>query len=150
MARARLFGICNRNVTFCITECSGLPSMSFSEARSPAQQRGNNLPDLLRRFQDTHHLRLEQLAGLLRITPQTLEEWFRKAWHRPHPVWPLQSCSIPEISASSAGQAFDVKRFFFFGLSTKKKSCCIFCNKDWDVSLTRSKSPKAKTKRSVT
>ena len=25
-------------------------------------------------FQDKHHLRLEQLAGLLRITPHTLEE----------------------------------------------------------------------------
>jgi hypothetical protein len=30
----------------------------------------------LRMFLDTHHLGLEQLAGLLRITPQTLEEWF--------------------------------------------------------------------------
>ena len=50
--------------------------MSSCEARSHGQQSGNNLLDLLRMFQDTHHLRLEQLAGLLRITPETLEEWF--------------------------------------------------------------------------
>jgi len=46
------------------------------EANSQAQQCGDNLLDLLRMFLDTHHLGLEQLAGLLRITPQTLEEWF--------------------------------------------------------------------------
>jgi len=47
--------------------------MSSREARSPAQQRqrGTNVLD-----QDRHHLRWEQLASLLRITPQTLEEWF--------------------------------------------------------------------------
>ncbi len=50
--------------------------MSASEAGSRAQQNGTNVLDLLRTFQDSHHLRLEQLAGLLRITPQTLEEWF--------------------------------------------------------------------------
>ena len=50
--------------------------MFSSEAGSRAPQSGNNLLDLLHTFQDSHHLRLEQLAGLLRITPQTLEEWF--------------------------------------------------------------------------
>ena len=50
--------------------------MSSCEDRSHGQQSDNNLLDLLRMFQDTHHLRLEQLAGLLRITPETLEEWF--------------------------------------------------------------------------
>ena len=50
--------------------------MSSYEAKSQAQQCGDNSLDLLRRFLNTHHLGLEQLAGLLRITPQTLEEWF--------------------------------------------------------------------------
>ena len=45
--------------------------MSSREARSPARQRGTNVLD-----QDRHHLRSEQFASLLRITPQTLEEWF--------------------------------------------------------------------------
>lgn len=53
-----------------------LPLMSSCEARSQAPQCGDNLLNLLRMFLDTHHLGLEQLAGLLRITPQTLEEWF--------------------------------------------------------------------------
>jgi hypothetical protein len=52
--------------------------MSSYEANSQAQQCDDNLLDLLRMFLDTHHLGLEQLAGLLRITPQTLEEWFRE------------------------------------------------------------------------
>jgi hypothetical protein len=50
--------------------------MSSCEAKSQALQCGDNLLDLLRMFLNTHHLGLEQLAGLLRITPQTLEEWF--------------------------------------------------------------------------
>ena len=50
--------------------------MSSCEAKSQALQCGDNPLDLLRMFLDTHHLGLEQLAGLLRITPQTLEEWF--------------------------------------------------------------------------
>jgi hypothetical protein len=50
--------------------------MSSCEAKSQALQCADNLLDLLRMFLDTHHLGLEQLAGLLRITPQTLEEWF--------------------------------------------------------------------------
>jgi len=50
--------------------------MSSYESKPQAQQSGDNLLDLLRMFLDTHHLGLEQLAGLLRITPQTLEEWF--------------------------------------------------------------------------
>ena len=50
--------------------------MSSCKAKSQALQCGDNLLDLLRMFLDTHHLGLEQLAGLLRITPRTLEEWF--------------------------------------------------------------------------
>jgi hypothetical protein len=53
--------------------------MSSCEAKSQAPQCGDNLLDLLRRFLITHHLGLEQLAGLLRITPQTLEEWFSES-----------------------------------------------------------------------
>ena len=57
--------------------------MSSYEARSHAQQSADNVLDLLRMFQDTHHLRFEQLASLLRITPQTLEEWFSEGMAPP-------------------------------------------------------------------
>jgi hypothetical protein len=57
--------------------------MSSYEANSQAPQCGDNLLDLLRMFLDTHHLGLEQLAGLLRITPQTLEEWFSEGMAPP-------------------------------------------------------------------
>lgn len=57
--------------------------MSSCQASSHAQQSGNNLLDLLSMFQDTHHLRLEQLASLLRITPETLEEWFSEGMAPP-------------------------------------------------------------------
>jgi DNA-binding transcriptional regulator YiaG len=50
--------------------------MSSYQANSHAQQNNNNVLDLLRMFRDSHHLSLEQLAGLLRINPLTLEEWF--------------------------------------------------------------------------
>lgn len=50
--------------------------MSSRGAGAHSRQSGNNVLDLLRTFQDAHHLRLEQLARLLRITPQTLDEWF--------------------------------------------------------------------------
>jgi len=52
--------------------------MSSHEANSPAQQNSDNVLGLLRVFLDKHHLGLEELAGLLRITPQTLEEWFQR------------------------------------------------------------------------
>jgi hypothetical protein len=51
--------------------------MSSHEAKSQAKQSSDNVLGLLRLFLDTHHLSLEELAGLLRITPQTLEEWFK-------------------------------------------------------------------------
>ena len=57
--------------------------MSSCEARSQAPQCGDNLLNLLRMFLDTHHLGLEELAGLLRITPQTLEEWFSEGMAPP-------------------------------------------------------------------
>ncbi len=57
--------------------------MSSYEACSDMQKSGDRLLDLLRMFLDTHHLSLEQLAGLLRITPQTLEEWFREGMAPP-------------------------------------------------------------------
>ena len=50
--------------------------MSSHEAKIQAKQNSDNVLGLLRLFSDTHHLSLEELAGLLRITPQTLEEWF--------------------------------------------------------------------------
>ena len=48
------------------------------EATSQAQQNSDRLLELLRVFQDKHHLGLGALAGLLRISPLTLEEWFRE------------------------------------------------------------------------
>ena len=45
--------------------------MSSHEAKSQAKQNSDNVLGLLRLFLDTHHLSLEELAGLLRITPQT-------------------------------------------------------------------------------
>jgi hypothetical protein len=70
--------------------------MSSHEAKSQAKQNSDNVLGLLRLFLDTHHLSLEDLAGLLGITPQTLEEWFSEGMRHPRPVWPLQSSSTPE------------------------------------------------------
>ena len=50
--------------------------MTPQEASSHAEQNSDNSLELLRVFQKTHHLGSEELAGLLRITPRTLEEWF--------------------------------------------------------------------------
>jgi len=50
--------------------------MPSQEVNFFAEQNCDNPVELLRSFLDTHHLRLEELAGLLRITPQTLEGWF--------------------------------------------------------------------------
>ena len=57
--------------------------MSSHEANSHAQQNSDHLLELLRIFLDTHHLGLEQLAGLLRISPLTLEEWFSEGMAPP-------------------------------------------------------------------
>ena len=57
--------------------------MSSHEAKSQAKQNNDNVLGLLRLFLDTHHLSLEELAGLLRITPQTLEEWFSEGMAPP-------------------------------------------------------------------
>ena len=45
--------------------------MSSHEAKSQVKQSSDNVLGLLRLFSDTHHLSLEELASLLRITPQT-------------------------------------------------------------------------------
>ena len=50
--------------------------MSSHEARSQAKKNSDNVLGILRTFLEKHHLGLEELAGVLRITPQTLEEWF--------------------------------------------------------------------------
>ena len=57
--------------------------MSSYEAKSQAKQNNDNVLGLLRVFLDKHHLGLEELAGLLRITPQTLEEWFNEGMAPP-------------------------------------------------------------------
>ncbi len=50
--------------------------LSSCKVASHTERSDNSLLDLLRVFQEMHHLRREQLASLLRITPKTLEEWF--------------------------------------------------------------------------
>ncbi len=60
--------------------------MSSHKANSHTQQNSDNVLGLLRVFLDKHHLALEEIAGLLRITPQTLEEWFSEG------VAPPASC----------------------------------------------------------
>ena len=50
--------------------------MSSHEAKLQAKQNGDNVLGLLRVFLDKHHLGFEELSRLLRISPQTLEEWF--------------------------------------------------------------------------
>jgi hypothetical protein len=57
--------------------------MSSHEAKSQAKQNSDNVLGLLRLFLDTHHLSLDELAGLLPITPQTLEEWFNEGMALP-------------------------------------------------------------------
>ena len=57
--------------------------MSSHEAKSQAKQNSDNVLGILRVFLDKHHLGLEELAGLLRITPQTLEEWFSEGMAPP-------------------------------------------------------------------
>ena len=57
--------------------------MSSHEAKIQAKQYTYNVLGLLRLFLDTHHLSLEELADLLRITPQTLEEWFSEGMAPP-------------------------------------------------------------------
>ena len=57
--------------------------MTPQEASSHAEQNSDNLLGLLRVFQKTHHLGLEELAALLRITPGTLEEWFSEGMAPP-------------------------------------------------------------------
>ncbi len=62
-------------------------------------QSGNCLLDHLRKFQDTHHLHLEQLASLLRISPQTLEEWFSEG------TAPPASCLALAVLFDAVGTA---------------------------------------------
>ena len=57
--------------------------MTPQEASCHAEQNGDNSLELLRRFLDTHHVGLEQIAGLLRISPLTLEEWFSEGMAPP-------------------------------------------------------------------
>jgi hypothetical protein len=52
--------------------------MTPQEASSRTEQNSDNSLELLRIFQDKHRLGLEALASLLRISPLTLEEWFRE------------------------------------------------------------------------
>jgi len=57
--------------------------MMPQEEISQAPQNSDRLLELLRVFQDKHHLGLEELAGLLSISPLTLEEWFRESMAPP-------------------------------------------------------------------
>jgi AraC-like DNA-binding protein len=57
--------------------------MTPQEASCHAEQNGDNSLELLRRFLETHHLSLEQLAGLFGISPPTVEEWFSEGMAPP-------------------------------------------------------------------
>ena len=57
--------------------------MMLQEASPHPEQNSDHLLELLRVFQDKHHLGLEELAGLLRISPLTLEGWFRESMAPP-------------------------------------------------------------------
>ena len=57
--------------------------MAALEANAHDQHHSNKLLELLRIFLDAHGLGLEELAGLLRITPRTLEEWFSEGMAPP-------------------------------------------------------------------
>ena len=70
--------------------------MSSYEAKSQAKQNSDNVLGILRVFLDKHHLGLEELAGLLRITPRLWRNGSAKGWRRPQLSWPLQSSSIPK------------------------------------------------------
>jgi len=70
--------------------------MSSYEAKSQAKQNSDNVLGLLRLFLDTHHLGLKDLADLLRITPQTLEEWFSE-------------CMAPPASCLALAVLFDTR-----------------------------------------
>jgi hypothetical protein len=72
------------NATFCISAVfQQVLLMMPQEASSHAEQNSDNSLELLRVFQKTHHLGSEELAGLLRITPRTLEEWFSEGMAPP-------------------------------------------------------------------
>jgi hypothetical protein len=57
--------------------------MAALEANAHDQHHSDKLLELLRLFLDTHHVGLEELAGLLRISPLTLEEWFSEGMAPP-------------------------------------------------------------------
>ena len=72
------------HATFCIrTVFLGVFSMAALEANAHDQQHSDKLLELLWIFLDAHGLGLEELAGLLRITPWTLEEWFSEGMAPP-------------------------------------------------------------------
>jgi len=75
--------------------------MSSHESNFHAQQNSDHLLELLRIFLDTHHLGLEQLAGLLRISPLTLEEWFSEG------MAPPASCLALAVLFDSRRQVSD-------------------------------------------
>ena len=75
------------------------------------QQRGKML-ELLRIFLDTHGLGLAELAGLLRITPQTLEEWFSEGMAPPASCLALAVLFDTRSQRRLGGSRSQVKPFF--------------------------------------
>ena len=71
-------------------------------ANSHTQRNSDNVLELLRLFRDKHHLGVEQLAGLLRISPLTLEEWFDEGM-------------APPASCLALAVLFDTRRQVFAG-----------------------------------
>ena len=57
--------------------------MLARETNSNSEHNGEALLDLLRLFRAAHNSSFEELAGLLRVTPGTLEEWFSEGMTPP-------------------------------------------------------------------
>ena len=78
--------------------------MPSQEENSYAEQNRHKLVELLHSFLDTHHLGLEELAGLLRLSPLILEEWFRRGMTAPSAFLALAVlCNAERETARLAG-----------------------------------------------
>ncbi len=104
--------------------------MSFYGANSQAQQSGDNLLNPLRVFLEKHHLGMEQLAGLLRVSPETLEERFSEGV-APPASW-LAIAVLFDIKSQRGRRRTDsLAKALFCKLSTERKICFFFLQQDW-------------------
>ena len=89
---------------YVLAQYKGVFLMPSQEANSYAEQNRYKLVELLHSFLDTHHLSLEELAGLLRLSPLILEEWFRRGMGAPSAFLALAVlCDAERETARRAG-----------------------------------------------